>query len=865
MGEQQEVILITGSSGLIGSAAVNRLAARFRVVGFDRDGPPHPPPAAECVCVDLTSDESVHEALARVRYGYGERIASVIHLAAYYDFSGEPSPLYDTITVRGTERLLRGLQDFAVEQFVFSSTMLVHAPCEPDERIDEEWPLKPKWDYPKSKLATEELIRAERGNIPAVLLRMAGVYDNRCHSIPLAHQIQRIYERRLTSRVFPGNTAHGQAYLHLDDLIDALALAAQRRAKLPPDLTLLLGEPEALSFDELQHTFGRLIHGEEWETREIPKALAKAGAWFQDVIPGEEPFIKPWMIDLADDHYALDITRARTVLGWEPRRSLRETLPTMIADLKADPIRWYRANKLEPPPALPVAGKERAPALVGAKGGVVAPPRREEEAEISPREHPHHAAHARSPVGPMEPAAPAAHGEHAAMPGARADHLEMVREMREPWLWTNSLLIALGVWLMTTPVTFGYRSGPMSWSDLVSGALLALFGALALAPRFDFLGRWAASFVGLWLQFAPLIFWAPDAAAYLNDTLIGALAITFSILVPMMPGMAHHMEMMKPGPEVPPGWSYNPSSWHQRIPLIALGFAGWFISRYLAAFQLGYIDAAWDPFFGESTMRVLTSKVSHMWPISDAGLGALAYTIETLMAYMGGTTRWRTMPWMVTFFGILVVPLGIVHILLVISMPVVVGYWCTLCLAAATVMLFMIPLTVDEVVAMVQFMQRSVREGKPFWRTFWVGGTIEGEVNEDTRAPRYGGPAAQMVPAMVWGVTVPWNLLLSAALGVWLMVAPSVFVAQGAAADSDHVVGALVVMVAGIVTAEVLRAGRFLNGLLGTWILLAPWLLAGAAPAARSNDVIVGVLLILLSIPRGAVRERYGGWDRYIR
>ena len=30
---------------------------------------------------------------AAVRYAYGERLASVIHLAAYYDFSGEPSEL----------------------------------------------------------------------------------------------------------------------------------------------------------------------------------------------------------------------------------------------------------------------------------------------------------------------------------------------------------------------------------------------------------------------------------------------------------------------------------------------------------------------------------------------------------------------------------------------------------------------------------------------------------------------------------------------------------------------------------------------------------------------------------------------------
>ena len=123
----------------------------------------------------------------------------------------------------------------------------------------------------------------------------------------------------------------------------------------------------------------------------------------------------------------------------------------------------------------------------------------------------------------------------------------------------------------------------MLMSDVVSGALLFIFAGLALFPRWDFIGRWSVALVGTWLQFAPLIFWAPTPAAMVNDTLIGALAIALSILVPMMPGMAHHMEMMKPGPEIPPGWTYNPSSWHQRAPMIALAAIGWFISRLLAS------------------------------------------------------------------------------------------------------------------------------------------------------------------------------------------------------------------------------------------------------------------------------------------
>ena len=202
---------------------------------------------------------------------------------------------------------------------------------------------------------------------------------------------------------------------------------------------------------------------------------------------------------------------------------------------------------------------------------------------------------------------------------AEGNHREMTRQMREKWLWTNFTVISLGVWLAISPFTFDYASALMTWNDVISGVLLAFFAALALWPRFDFIGRWSVSFVGIWLQFAPLVFWAPDAAAYVNDTLIGALAVGLSILVPMMPGMAHHMEMMKPGPEIPPGWTYNPSTWHQRAPMIGLALLGWLISRHLAAYQLGYTQTIWEPFFGEGTVNVLTSEVSQMWPTRTRG------------------------------------------------------------------------------------------------------------------------------------------------------------------------------------------------------------------------------------------------------
>lgn len=117
--------MITGAAGAIGSSLARWLADDYTVVGLDLEGSEAP---VDCIAIDLTSGDSVELALRKFRERYGMRIASVIHLAAYFDFTGEHHPLYDEVNVEGTRRLLRALQDFEVGQFVYSGTMLVHAP-----------------------------------------------------------------------------------------------------------------------------------------------------------------------------------------------------------------------------------------------------------------------------------------------------------------------------------------------------------------------------------------------------------------------------------------------------------------------------------------------------------------------------------------------------------------------------------------------------------------------------------------------------------------------------------------------------------------------------------------------------------------
>ena len=468
----------------------------------------------------------------------------------------------------------------------------------------------------------------------------------------------------------------------------------------------------------------------------------------------------------------------------------------------------------------------------------------------------HHAHTSPDKDGPGKPHHDAMMSGAAHQMGSSGDH---ERGMWEQGLWAHFVNLLLGIWTITSPAALGYHSATLTYSDLATGVLIVIFSLLSFLRRGGAWAQWANCFAGLWLLFAPLVFWAPTSAEYTNDTIIGALVIAFAVLIPGMPGM--DMSVMMTGPDVPSGWSYNPSTWLQRAPIILLAAVGFFASRYMAAFQLGYINDVWDPIFGTGARRVLESEVSKMFPVSDAGLGAVSYVLEMLMGFMGDRARWRTMPWMVMFFGILVVPLGVTSIALVILQPLAVGAWCFLCLLAALAMLAMVPATLDEVVAMLQFLGQARREGKPLWRTFWLGGIIEGGQRDDRLTPFDWSRPQRMFGA--W-LASNWRLLLTAGLGGWLMFAPDFFGSTGRASDSDRLAGALVVTFALVATAEVARSLRLLNVLFGVWLLIAPWLLEGFIPTAQWNDVIAGVVIILLSLPRGHISGRYGSWQPFI-
>lgn len=819
--QDKPIVLITGATGNIGRSLAEALSENYRIIGLDRRAADIGFPVLEA---DFSSDEAIDKVIETFRERFGNRIASVIHLVAYFDFSGEDNPLYTSVNVEGTRSLLRALQKLEVEQFIYASTMLVHTPCRPGERITEDQPIGPRWAYPRSKAAAEEAVRQEHGKIPYVLLRLAGVYDETSMVPTLAQQMARIYERDFQSYFYSGSVLVGQSMLHREDMIDAFRRTVDRRGELPPETAILIGEIDAAGYDALQDEIGYLIHGEkDWPTLRVPKAVAAVGAWAQEklepVIPdvidqGEEPFIKPFMVQMADDHYALDITHARELLGWEPRHRLKNTLPAMVAALKDDPAGWYKTNGITPPEWLQAAA----------------------ETGYSPET-------------------------------LRARRLDQIKSGHSRYRWAHFANIGLGTWLLTQPPIINVPEPWLARSEMILGVALILFASISLSWRAQW-ARWVCAAIGAIVMALPFLFWTKSSADYLGGTIIGMLIFAFAICTPPEPGPSAAATLT--GPEIPPGWNYNPSAWSQRLPIIALAVLGLYISRYLAAYQLGHIPTAWDPFFTGSpadprngTEEIITSWVSEAWPVSDAAVGGYTYLLEILTGVVGSRLRWRTMPWLVVLFGLLIAPLGITSIFFIIIQPILLGTWSFLALVGAAAILVQVPYSLDELLATFQFMKRRVKAGRNWLHVFLFGDTDEGKPG--TRQDEFDRPPSQIMrDIFAGGVNLPWSLALAALIGLGLLFTRPALGAFGNLADADHLIGSLALTIISIASAEVARPVRFLILPLGAALCVAPFLY-GADQTGTIVRIALGLALIGLSIPRGKIKGRYGAWSRLIK
>jgi hypothetical protein len=103
-----------------------------------------------------------------------------------------------------------------------------------------------------------------------------------------------------------------------------------------------------------------------------------------------------------------------------------------------------------------------------------------------------------------------------------------------------------------------------------------------------------------------------------------------------------------------------------------------------------------------------------------------------------------------------------------------------------------------------------------------------------------------------------WFQIGNIVLGIWLMIAPAMLPATGPGAAVDRIAGPVVIWLGILALRDVSRPLRAPNVVSGMFLAIAPWLVPNTGLLILSS-VLVGWAVIVLSIPRGPLRQRAGG------
>ncbi len=349
-------VIILGAAGFIGSALRRRFRDRWRLLSVDNrpipTGDDFPSEGEERrLRCDLGEPAEI-DALLDAIEPEASSVVGVVHLAAYYDFNNRPDPRYTAIE-EGLAHLLQRLPDTLPNEacFVYASSMAAMAPTNPGEPQTPESPRSGAWAYPAHKLRAERLIESADTPQPRVELVLAGVYSEWCELVPLFHQIERVRSGSPQSLFYPGPVDRGLTYVHVEDAADAFGRAVERLPGREGVIRLLIGEPEPVTYKEIQSTAAEHIHGQGASIVRVPRFLAKGGARLLNGLgrwTGDRGFVKPWMVDFAGEHFEFDLSATQSELDWRPQHRLHHALGDICDQARARPDEWVERNLARP-------------------------------------------------------------------------------------------------------------------------------------------------------------------------------------------------------------------------------------------------------------------------------------------------------------------------------------------------------------------------------------------------------------------------------------------------------------------------------------------------------------------------------------
>ena len=311
-------ILVTGGAGFIGSHACAQLLRQGHAVAAIDDFNDFYDPATKRANLRALPDVEVFEGDIRDA-GFVEKTVgagkfdAVIHAAARAGVrpSLKDPQLYIDTNITGTQNLLAAAHRAGIGRFVFASSSSVYGLAKKTP-FTEDMPLPQTLSpYAATKIAGEHLCGnyAHIYGMRVVCLRFFSVYGPGQRPDLAIHKFTRAIDRGESIPQF-GDGSTRRDYTYIDDIVQGVAGAL--RYEGPAFDIFNLGENQTTTLSEL--------------IAEIERALGKKAAI--ERLPeqqGDMPLT------------AADITKARKLLGYNPRTQIREGIPKFVE--------WYLSNR----------------------------------------------------------------------------------------------------------------------------------------------------------------------------------------------------------------------------------------------------------------------------------------------------------------------------------------------------------------------------------------------------------------------------------------------------------------------------------------------------------------------------------------
>lgn len=313
-------VLVTGGAGFIGSHLCEALLEHGSTVAvvdsFDEFYPPSVK-RANLQEISRRGEVRLSETDIRDAAGLGKAFEEikpevVVHLAARAGVrpSIEQPELYHDVNVGGTVNLLSLARDFGVGKFIFISSSSIYGATTRVPFAEDHVEMRPISPYAATKLAGELICYtySHLFHLPVVCLRIFTVYGPRQRPDLAIHKFAALMEAWKPIPVF-GDGSASRDYTFVDDIVGGILAAVDYETEFD---VFNLGNSHPVKLMEL--------------IRELERALGKPAILsFLPPQPGDVPIT--WA----------DISKARRVLGYEPRVALPEGVARFVA--------WFRSRR----------------------------------------------------------------------------------------------------------------------------------------------------------------------------------------------------------------------------------------------------------------------------------------------------------------------------------------------------------------------------------------------------------------------------------------------------------------------------------------------------------------------------------------